>query len=313
MIRAPALTGIAVRVASIAGVLLFAVLGPRGAFAQPWSSSPQTIAPVEDAYPHVAHDGRIVFQSNRLGGSRLFVLDSLDGTAWPLDTGGEQEVTPVWSPDGRRIVFASTRDDNEDVYVIRADGTGLQRLTTDPASDSHPSWSPDGRRIVFCSTRGDGDNDDVYVMNADGSDVRRLTDNGRTWDTFPSFSPDGTRILFRQLYRPRLDNDVTVINSEIMVMNADGTGVTNLSRNPWFDGWPSWSPDGTQVAFSSNRTDVYQIYVMDADGGNVRVVAPAPIVQVRPQWSPDGTWLIFNQEHDGAIHLVRAPVPTASR
>ena len=266
------------------------------------------VAPARDLYPHVSRTGSIVFQSNRIGGTRIFLLDSIGAEPRHLPTGGEQEVTPVWSPDGNRILFVSTRNDNEDIYVINADGTGLRRLTDHPAYDSHPSWSPDGRTIVFCSTRGDGDNDDVYIMAADGSNLRRLTDNGLTWDTFPSFSPDGRRILFRRLPRVRLELDVTATNSEIMIMNADGTGPANLSRDPSFDGWPSWSPDGRRIAFSSNRTDVYQVFVMAADGSDVRVVAPSADVQVRPQWSPDGRWLIFNQERDGGVSLVRALV-----
>ncbi len=298
------------RLPALAATLACPLLASLAVSAAPAQSRADgAVAPVEDAYPHVSRQGRIVFQSNRLGGSQLFLLDSLAAAPRLLPTGGAREVTPVWSPDGTRVLFVSTRDGNEDIYVIGADGTGLRRLTDHAAYDSHPSWSPDGTRIVFCSTRGDGENDDVYIMNADGTGLRRLTDNGLTWDTFPSFSPDGRRILFRQLFRVRLDLGVTAVNSEIMVMNTDGTGITNLSRNAWFDGWPSWSPDGRQVAFSSNRSDVYQIYVMDADGSNVRQLAPSPYVQVRPQWGPDGSWIAFNHEREGSILLWRATVP----
>lgn len=306
----PGLPRIPRRIALVATSLipaLFHDVVPAHAQARP--NVAEAVAPSRDSYPHVARDGRIVFQSARLGGYKLFIMDSLGATPRLLETGGSQEVTAVWSPDGRRIVFVSTRDGNEDIYVINADGSGLRRLTTDAAYDSHPSWSPDGQRIVFCSTRGDGENDDVYLMNADGSDQRRLTNNGLTWDTFPSFSPDGNTILFRQLFRVRLDLGVTAINSEIMAMDPDGTNIRNLSRDPWFDGWPSWSPDGRQIAFSSNRSDVYQVYVMDADGSNVRALAPGDYVQVRPQWGPDGTWVIYNEERGGSITLRRAPVP----
>jgi TolB protein len=282
---------------------------PGNLVAQRWLVAPEPVAAVHDAYPSISSQGRVVFQSNRIGGSRLFIVDSLEGTPRLLPTGGDQEVTAVWSPSGEQVMFASTRGDTEDIYVVNFDGTGERRLTQHAASDSHPKWSPDGRRVVFCSTRGDGENDDIFVMNIDGTDVRRLTDNGLTWDTFPSFSPDGRKILFRQLYRIRLDLGITAINSEIMLMNTDGSGLTNLSRDAWFDGWPSWSPDGRRIAFSSNRSDVYQIYVMDADGRNVQVVAPSPYVQVRPQWAPDGRWVIFNQERDGGIQLMLAPVP----
>lgn len=215
---------------TVACVLLW-LSAPTVVEAQQWPAAAVPVAPTSDAYPHVSRQGRIVFQSNRLGGSRLFVLDSVGAEPRLVVTGGRSEVTPVWSPDGRRILFVSTRDDNEDVYVINADGSGERRVTDHPGSDSHPSWSPDGSRIVFCSTRGDGENDDIYVMQGDGSGVRRLTDNGLTWDTFPSFSPDGSRILFRQMHRVRLEHGITAINSEIMV--ADGRMTSREDTWEW--------------------------------------------------------------------------------
>ena len=76
------------------------------------------------------------------------------------------DVTPAWSPDGRRIAFASERDGNLEIYVMNADGSGVTRLTYNGANDLFPDWSPDGRRIAFHSNR-DG-RMDIYVMNTAG-------------------------------------------------------------------------------------------------------------------------------------------------
>jgi TolB protein len=272
------------------------------------SAQPASVLPVADAYPQVARDGLVVFQSNRVGGSKLFVA-RLDGSELrQLTSGPGEDVTPVWSPDGSHVMFASTRGGDEDVWIVRRDGQELRNLTNHPAGDSHPSWSPDGRRVVFCSTRGDGENDDIYVVNVDGTGLRRLTDNGSDWDTFPSFSPDGSKILFRRLFRVRSGGEL-LTNSEIFVMNSDGSGATNLSKNAWFDGWPSWSPDGRRIAFSSNRSDPYQIYVMNADGSGVVRAVESPYTDVRPQWSPDGHGLIFNREHEGRIEILQVRLP----
>ena len=292
-----------------AAAILIPATAARAVVAQaPTSSVPTPVLAVQDAYPHVSREGLVVFQSNRVGGWKLFVA-RLDGSGLrQLTRGPGDDVTPVWAPDGRHVVFASTRGGDEDVWIVHADGTGLRNLTSHPGSDSHPSWSPDGRQIVFCSTRGDGENDDIYVASVDGSGIRRLTDNGLDWDTFPSFSPDGHQILFRRLMRTRRAEG-TLANSEVMVMNRDGTGAVNLSQHVWFDGWPSWSPDGRRIAFASNRSDAYQIYVMNADGSGVARVVDSPYTDVRPQWLPDGRGLIFNRERDGRIEMLQVRLP----
>jgi hypothetical protein len=103
------------------------------------------------------------------------------------------DLSPSWSPDGKKIAFDSLRDGNYEIYVMNVDGSGIKRLTNSPAHDGVPSWSPDGKKIAFSSDR-DG-NDEIYVMNADGSDQKRLTNNPAV-DGCPSWSPDGKKLAF---------------------------------------------------------------------------------------------------------------------
>src|SRR5689334_16678526 len=97
-------------------------------------------------------------------------------------------------------------------------------------------------------------------------------------------------------------------NSEIYVMNPDGSGPTNLTNNTAFDGWPAWSPDGTKIVFSSNRDGDYEIYVMNADGTNQTRITNSPGFDYIASWSPDGTKIIFDSLRDGDwdIYLMNA-------
>jgi Tol biopolymer transport system component len=228
------------------------------------------IGPNWDEYPDWSPDGKkIAFAGDRDNAYyQIYVMNS-DGSGVTRLThtlGVADNWEPVWSPDGKKIAFVSNRDGNEEIYVMNADGTNPVRLTNNTSWDLEPAWSPDGTRLAFITNRDYVNDLEVYVMNADGTNQQNITNNFQLAtqsahnDYYPAWSPDGSKIVF--VY----DGEGT---DEIYVMNADGSGRTNLSHSP--GSWeyePAWSPDGSKIVFESNKDGNYEIYVMNADGSN---------------------------------------------
>ena len=248
--------------------------------------------------------GRLVVSS----GDDLYVVGA-DGSGRRVlvDTPGLQ-LDADWSPDGRLIAYRDSRaglNVDDEIYVVAADGSRERNLTRNPANDWSPAWSPDGSRIAFASDR-EGELR-IFVMDAGGGGVRRVTD---VWGEYPAWSPDGERIAFASYVGgsgPTGDP-----NYDLFVIGADGSGLRRLTDNPAYDMYPTWSPDGTSIAFESTRatpegfeppaydlerTADFDVFAVPAAGGEARNLTSDPVrLQKFPAWSPGGRWLAVDEE-----------------
>ena len=249
--------------------------------------------------------GRIVFDdyedvfTMRPDGTDVQAATSLAGSEFDGDL----------SPDGRFVAYRDSRrgiNEDDEIYVARLDGSDVRNLTNDPANDWGPHWSPDSAWIAFNSDRDAG----VlagYLVRPDGTDLTRLPID--VWFEYPSFSPDGARVAF--MGHAGADYDIYVADV------ATGA-TTRLTDAPGSDGWPAWSPDGTTIAFASERDDCarapeaqdcwrsgepgehHDIWLMNPDGSDQRRVTPE--VGQFVAWSPDGRFLLISGH---ALFVVR--------
>jgi TolB protein len=177
-----------------------------------------------------------------------------------------------------------------DVFTIRPDGSHVQQLThvPDDAAAALPSWSPDGTKIAFESNVSG--NYEIWVMDADGRHKTQITDEPRFEHLTPSWSPDGSQIVYS-----RCDTPFGFIAAcDIEVMSADGSYAYRVVGGHRIHVRPVFSPDGTSIAFASDRGGfISAVWVVSADGTGLRRLTSPEIEGFWPDWSPDGGRILF--------------------
>ena len=212
--------------------------------------------------------------------------------------GSRPRVPPPFGPARSGVIAV---DLHQDIGTIEPDGTRLRMLTFGPALDSHPTFSPDGRRIAYLSEDA-GLSSALSVMDADGRNPITLAEGlGGTLDNVLnsayaialSWAPDSRHIAVAA----RIGDDA---QSRIYVVAIDRPGATELGGPGVYGMSPSWSPDGSLIAFKRTYPCCAgpppSLWLMGADGTNPHQLSPRGGTDegvTRPAWSPDGTRVAF--------------------
>jgi TolB protein len=232
-------------------------------------------------------------RASRTTQPQIYVGDLNTGQTRKLTSLHDGAVAPSFSPDGSRIAFfGATRPGPKDappplqIFVINADGTGQRQLTHDRFFTFDPDWSPDGTKIVFMESRQVGKDtfqNRLAVINADGTGRKALTSFSGPGEINAKWFPDGKRIVFERQKAK---------DSDIMVMNADGTGVKPLLATRAWETNPIPSPDGTKIVFTSDRDrrgperlgSGFEVYTMNADGTGITRLTNNHRPDIFPDW-----------------------------
>jgi Tol biopolymer transport system component len=246
------------------------------------------------------------------GNSDVIAMDSGRWLRVNLTHAPTHEYHPSWSPDGQRLVFVSDRDGARHLYEQRVGGSPHRLNDLVIARGYRPLWSPDGALLLFEVEHGT--NIDLYTMRMDClreatecyAAPQRLTEDV-TADRFPLWSPNGARILF---------TGWRTGDAELFAINADGTGLRNLTRDRGWDVNASWSPNGEWIAFLSDRNGMRELYMMNADGSHVRRLThernPYNAYSGTLAWSKASDAIAFVTTFDLNSELVLMPLTCGS-
>jgi dipeptidyl aminopeptidase/acylaminoacyl peptidase len=242
-------------------------------------------------------DGTKIAFMNNYDGDYEICLMNADGTGVKqLTKNSALDAYPTWSPDGSRIAFTSNRDGDFDIYTMNPDGSDQTNITSDdPSTDDAPHWSPDGHWIAIETDRYGSAH--IELITSDGQPGPEL--GSVAYDSwFDSWSPDGKSFLVESnrtgdydIYRYDLKG------SGLQLQLSLAQPAKTVSDDNAVEGAATWSPDGKQIAFSSNRDGDFEVYVMNADGGPQRQVTHNSVDDIVLDWQ--------------SLHDLRAPTVKA--
>ncbi len=243
------------------------------------------------------------------------------------------------SPDGEWVAYTiSTTNLEKDksksqIWMVSTQGGNPIPLTMSSESVGGPKWSPDGKYLSFTASRGEGARSQVWVLDRRGGEARQLTDVDQGVGDY-EWSPDGSKLLLtvrdadttaasegsgEGAGRPRV-REPWVINrlqfkrdgrgyltdtrkTHLYVFDVESEKLTQITSGKWDEGGPAWSPDGSKVAFSSNRTedpdsnsnsDIWVVSASNTDkGGTLVRITDYVGGDGSPAWSPDGKWIAY--------------------
>jgi WD40 repeat protein len=232
-------------------------------------------------------------------------------------SGGEIFLAPALSHDGKHIAFLSNGSFARgevfiDLWLGDAEtGKRIKRLvksTFDPNFEelrllySQSAFSPDGRLLAF-TAQSEG-RDVLYLLDVRKRETVRKFELDLEGITSPTWSPDGARLVFS-------GNRGGI--TDLYMVNADGSGLRQLTNDRFGDLQPQWSPGGDRLAFATDRGEGadldllrfphWRIATYDLETGAIAVLPNQAGLNTNPQWAPDGKSLAFVSDRSGTANV----------
>lgn len=261
---------------------------------------------IEDLYkvkfasrPRISPDGqRVAYVVTTIDGqahkyrSSIWIAPIAGGEARRFTAGPANANDPQWSPDGRWLAFVSERKGEQSgtssdekqklgigkpqIWLLPVDGGEARQLTFMEHGASAPVWSPDGKQLLFSAQQGPQDEKD-----AEGNVLPKVRVIDELWNRL-----DGVGFIYAN-------------RTHLFLIDVTGGEPRQLTNGDWNDGEAVWSPDGTKIAFTSDRSEdrwrwpLGDIYTLTLSNGDLQKLTASDMGCSSPSWSPDGTKIAF--------------------
>jgi len=232
-------------------------------------------------------------------GAHLWILDTEGVEARMITAGAGFETDPAVSPDGARIA-SPFQDGNYDVFKLSLESRLPEPILTSSRNETDPAWSLATSQMAFTTDRSG--RDEIWLRSANADFERPLVTaqdfpNGETYILgSPAFSPDGQRIAY---YREGASDAAAGGGNRVWISPVAGGPPVRLASGPAEQDLPTWSPDGTWIAFSENLGSFtfgkWSLMKMRVGASAAPLMVVPDLAPLSPvKWSPDGAWIAYN-------------------
>ncbi len=216
----------------------------------------------------------------------IFLVNLQTGERRRVTNSGEfaGETTPRFSPDGKSLAFVRVfADKNQDLFVVPIVGGEARQITFDQTIINSLAWDADGKNIFFVSYRG-GVLPNIWRVAAGGGALSEVTTTSGRDISNIAVAPDRKKLAFVEIKK----------NTDIWHVSANQLKPKKFAASIYSENNASFSPDGSRVVFTSNRSGKYAIWLAGADGKNLRQLTDAAFDLGIPQFSPDGSQILYS-------------------